>query len=173
MKQRITTLLVALATACEPSRDDQHTPAPMVQDTAVQDTLATGPKACALVSSAEVAAVTGVAYKAGMTTHDYGGSSQCRFDHDDGSQGIMFTLHTHGDIENYRRVPGSEEIAKLGAAAVWNEGTDQLAVRVGDIVFSISFLTTPARRQAAVRIAEQIILKLNSRPAAPNGTFRE
>lgn len=106
--------------------------------------------------------MTSVAFQAGVTAHDYGGSSQCRFDHEDGTQGVMFTFHAHGDIENYRKVPGSEEVAKLGAAAVWNEGTDQLAVQVGDAVFSISFLTTPARRQSAVQIAEQIIVKLRA-----------
>lgn len=166
MKRRLTILLALVATACEASPDERPAVAPAAQGTAarstVQETAALGPKACALLSADEVAAVTDVAFEAGVVAHDYAGSSQCRFDHHDGTQGIMFTVHTHGDIENYRKVPGSEEVAGLGQAAVWNEGTDQLAVRVGDVVFSISFLTTPSRRQWAVRIAEQIVLKLKS-----------
>jgi hypothetical protein len=162
MKSRVTILFVLLAGACEAARDERPAAAPGTPDTlsAVQDTTAQGPKACELLSSDAIAAVTNAAFKEGVTAHDYAGSSQCRFDHEDGTQGIMFTLHRRGDIENYRKVPGSEAVAGLGDAAVWNQGTHQLAVRVGDAVFSISFLTTTPRQRWAVQIAEQIIVNL-------------
>ncbi|MGQ0561661.1 MAG: hypothetical protein ACT443_07290 [Gemmatimonadota bacterium] len=118
----------------------------------------TGVKACDLVTVDEIRAATGLELKPGITTSDYMGVSQCRFDRPDGSRtGLMIALHGQGDIENYRRVPGSSEVAALGTAAVWNAQTNQLAVRSGDAVFSISFLFSPARQAWAEQLARDAL----------------
>ena len=122
---------------------------------------AQGPKACDLMSVDDARRITGVELKRGETTTDYMGSSQCRFDRADGSRtGIMIALHTTGDIENYRRVPGSTEVTGLADAAVWNAQTSQLAVLSGKAVFSISFLFTPAQRAWAVDLARAALPRL-------------
>jgi hypothetical protein len=124
---------------------------------------AQGAKACDLMTVDDARRITGVELQAGVTTNDYMGSSQCRFDRSDGSRtGIMIALHTHGEIENYRKVPGSTEVDGLGDAAVWNPQTSQLAVRSGDGVFSISFLFTPAQRAWAIELARAALPKLEA-----------
>lgn len=124
------------------------------------DSVASGQKACALLTADDVTAVTGITHVAGVATHDYGGSTQCRYDRSDRTQGIMFTTHAQGDIENYRRVPGSLHVDKIGDAAVWNDGTAQLAVKNGGGVFSISFLTPPSNLQTAVDLARRALTRM-------------
>jgi hypothetical protein len=125
------------------------------------DSTWTGPKACELVATADIKRVTAVEVKAGVTTNDYAGDSQCRFDRVSvDSAYVMVTLHAHGNIEPYRKVPGSVEVSRVGDDAIWSETNGQLALRHGDAVFSISFLSSPARKQWAVELARVALAKL-------------
>src|SRR5688500_1585049 len=64
------------------------------------DSLSTGPKACDLLTNAEIASVTKVDVVAGKTVNDYMGVSQCRFDRANGTQTVMVSLHAHGALGN-------------------------------------------------------------------------
>jgi hypothetical protein len=159
-------LALALVTACD---DGARKASVAAADSAVSGEAAPpvesvpGVKACDLMTAEDARRITAVELQTGVTTNDYMGSSQCRFDRADGSRtGIMISLHTHGDIENYRKVPGSTQVDGLGDAAVWNPQTNQLAVRSGDAVFSISFLFAPAQRAWAVELARAALPKLEA-----------
>jgi hypothetical protein len=100
--------------------------------------------------------------RAGVVTNDYAGDSQCRFDlMADGKPGVMVTLHAHGNIEPYRKVPDAIEISGIGDPGVWSETNAQLAVRHGDAVFSISFLSRPAKQSWALELARVALQKLS------------
>jgi diadenosine tetraphosphate (Ap4A) HIT family hydrolase len=128
--------------------------------TATVEAPARGPKACDLLTTADIASVTEVDVVAGKTVNDYMGVSQCRFDRADSTQAIMVSLHEKGDIENYSKVPGATTVANIGDAAVWNPQTNQLAFKRGDAVASISFLFTPAEPAWARSLARLAVPRL-------------
>jgi len=124
---------------------------------------ATGVKACELLSVDDVTRITGVAFEAGVTTNDYAGDSQCRYGRPGKpEEGLMVTLHAHGDLAPYRGVPNSVAVDGLGDAAVWHDGNRQLAFSNGDAVISISFLAPPAKKQWAVQLARIALNKLKA-----------
>lgn len=105
--------------------------------------------------------VTGIAFEKGVTTNDYAGDSQCRFDRPGSTEsGVMVSLHAHGKLKPYQSVPGSSIVAGLGDSAVWHAGNAQIAVAHGDAVFSISFLKPPAKKQWAVHLARSALSRL-------------
>ena len=166
MRVAICCTVLVVMTACD---DGARKDSVAAADSAVSGEVAPpvesvqGVKACDLMTVEDARRVTNIELRAGVMTNDYMGSSQCRFDRVDGSRtGIMISLHAHGDIENYRKVPGSTEVDGVGAAAVWNAQTNQLAVRAGDAVFSISFLFTPAQRSWAIELARAALPKLEA-----------
>jgi hypothetical protein len=126
------------------------------------DSQASGPKACDLLTNADIASITQVDVVAGKTVNDYMGVSQCRFDRADSTQAVMLSLHEHGDIENYTKVPGATSVANIGDAAVWNSQTQQLAFKRGDAVASVSFLFTPADPAWAQRLARLAVPRLQT-----------
>lgn len=128
-------------------------------DTAVIEAADTRPKACDIVSAADIASVTNVKVGPGVTTNDYMGVSQCRFDADT-TRALMVSLHHTGNIENYRSVPGATAVEGIGDVAVWNQKTGQLAFRQGAAVVSISFLDAPADPQWALALARIAVAKL-------------
>lgn len=139
-------LAVLLVAACEQSQRAAAAPA---ADSAAGESPAAemahaGPRACDLLTAQDIAAVTKIEVSPGITTNDYMDVSQCRFDRVDGTQAVMVSLHRHGDIENYRKVPGAAAAEGVGDAAVWNAQIGQFAVRQGEAVTSISFLFSPA-----------------------------
>lgn len=163
MRNTLPCLLLVLACA-----DRVPEPASGQADTAVaaapaEVTDSGGVKACDLMTVDAARRITGIELAAGVTTNDYMGSSQCRFDRADGSRtGIMIALHRAGDIENYRKVPGSTEVTAVGDAAIWNPQTNQLAVKSDSAVFSISFLFSPAQRAWAIDIARAALPHLET-----------
>ena len=136
-----------------------------VRETA-QDTLPAvpayvGPKACELLSADDLKQITGADFKPGVVEHDYAGDSQCRFDRAaNDSVGVMVSLHAEGRLAPYSRVPGSVAVQGVGDSAVWNAGVRQLAVTHGPAVFSVSFLSEPARRAWAEDLARRAHGKL-------------
>ena len=126
------------------------------------DTASSGPKACDLLTNTDIASVTRVDVVAGKTVNDYMGVSQCRFDRADSTQVVMVSLHEHGDIGNYTKVPGATSVAGIGDAAVWNPQTNQLAFKRGDAVASISFLSAPAERAWAQSLARLALPRLET-----------
>jgi hypothetical protein len=133
-----------------------HTP-----DRAAADTAAHGPRACDLLTGADFARVTGVPFEPGTTVNDYMGSSQCRLRRPGApSSGAMVALHLHGDLDNYRNVPGSLVVGALGDGAIWNPNTGQLAVKKGDAVFSISLFEPKARRDWQIQLAKLALKRL-------------
>jgi hypothetical protein len=121
-----------------------------------------GPKACDLVSRDDVSHVTATLYNAGVTTTDYRGDSQCKFAPVDTSRAtVMITLHAHGNFEPYRKVPGIVQVGGLGDEAVWNSQANQLGVRLGETIFSVSILTGQPRKEWAKRLARIAYRKLN------------
>jgi hypothetical protein len=126
------------------------------------DTSSSGPKACDLLTSAEITSVTRVDVVAGKTVNDYMGVSQCRFDRADSTQIVMVSLHEHGEIGNYTKVPGATNVAGIGDAAVWNPQTSQLAFQRGDAVASISFLSPSADVAWARSLARLAVPRLEA-----------
>lgn len=148
-------LLIAGCSDAEKALQDSATPA----DTVIVEAADTRPKACQIITAADVAAVTKVKVGDGVTTNDYMGVSQCRFDADT-VQALMVSVHHEGNIENYRSVPGASEIDGIGDAAVWNQQTGQLAFRQGAAVVSISFLAVPPDPQWARGLARTASARL-------------
>jgi hypothetical protein len=148
-------LLLAGCSDADNAAQDSAPPA----DTAVVEAADTRPKACQIITATDVASVTKVKVGEGVTTNDYMGVSQCRFDADT-TQALMVSLHHEGNIENYRSVPGASEVDGIGDVAIWNQNTGQLAFRQGTAVVSISFLATPADPQWARALARTASAKL-------------
>lgn len=121
----------------------------------------TGIKACGLLAPDDIERVTGTAMQNGEITNDYAGDSQCRFKAAKDSGIVMVTLHKHGAIEPYRHAPNSEDVTGLGDAAAWSPGVSQLAVARGDAVFSISFMSMPAKQAWAKQLARTALGKLD------------
>ena len=157
---KLAILAVALATACGSAPDAESQATPDTAAAPAAQTVSSGPKACDLVSAEDVRRSSGVEVRPGITTHDYGGASQCRFDTATGEAFLIVTLHTEGRIDPYQKVPGSVAVDDLGDSAVWSESNAQLAVRNGTSVFSISFLKTPAQKQWATKLAAGALAKL-------------
>ena len=154
-------VIVALVVACGRAPDAEQSATVDTTTAAVADSSWSGPKACELVSAADIKRITGVDVKAGITTNDYAGDSQCRFDRSTGADPlVMVTLHAHGNIEPYRRVPGSVAVSGIGDGAVWSDTNSQLAVRLGEAVFSFSFLSPPAKKQWGSELATLALVKL-------------
>lgn len=153
------TLWVALLiTGCSDAEKAAPGSAPLV-DTAVVGAADTRPKACEIITAGDIRSVTKVAVVAGVTTNDYMGVSQCRFDADT-AQVLMVSVHHEGNIENYQRVPGATQVDDIGDVAVWNQKTGQLAFRQGAAVVSISFLAVPPDPQWARALARIAATKL-------------
>ena len=112
-----------------------------------------GVKACDLATAESLTSIVGQEFRAGRTTNDYMGVSQCKWDRVSGDGDVTVSLHLEGNFENYARVPGATTVSGLGDEAVWNAGTRQLAVRSGAAVMSVSFLFEPAEREWAEAIA--------------------
>jgi hypothetical protein len=150
MKYRYACLALAVA-ACGKAQEDQLPPGP---DTAVVAAPYTGLKACELISANEINRIAGLSVDTGFVTSDYSADSQCQFDKKGTTDGqVIVTMHGHGNIEPYRKVPGSTEVTGIGDAAVWNEGNAQLAVRHRESVFSVSFLSRPAKKRWVIALA--------------------
>lgn len=121
-----------------------------------------GPRACDLLTVEEIEHATSLDLDGGVTVSDYMGVSQCQWQRAGGGAdgGVMVSLHEHGEILNYQKVPGSEMIGGLGDGAVWNPQTNQLAVKRGEAVVSISFMFSPAEQAWATSLARSAIAKL-------------
>ena len=120
----------------------------------------TGPKACDLLSNDAVTQATGKKYQSGTVESDYAYDSQCKFAPTAATDSaVLVTLHAHGDFEPYKHVPNSTPISGLGDAALWNDKNNQLAVRKGAAVFSISFMGH-TKQQTAVKLGHAALEKL-------------
>jgi diadenosine tetraphosphate (Ap4A) HIT family hydrolase len=167
-KRRLAGALMALAIlvvqACggEPRPAEEPAIGADTAATAASEVIASGPKACDLLTNADIASVTKIDVVAGKTVNDYMGVSQCRFDRADSTQVVMVSLHEKGDIGNYTKVPGAESVTGIGDAAVWNPQTNQLAFRRGEAVASISFLSTPAKSAWARSLARLAVPRVEA-----------
>ncbi len=111
-------------------------------------------QACQLVPLAEVAAITGLELKLGEKTADYLGYSRCQWDPTAGKPtGILLVTNESGQFSDYSNVPGATPVQGLGLEAVWNPRVRQLAVRREKGTLSVSFLSDPAQRPWAEKIA--------------------
>jgi hypothetical protein len=159
--------------ACS-SGDEQPAPeaAPDASTSAeVTPVTSSGVKACDVISTEDLERIIGIELQPARTTNDYLGVSQCRWDRATGSEGgVSIALHEHGDIENYRRVPGSSPVAGVGDEAVWNANTNQLGFRKGEAVLSISFLFSPSRLEWARDIARLALMRVGD--SVPPGERR-
>lgn len=156
---------VALALACSEAdapRAAVHADSTAVGSGAAVDSSAI--KACDVVTEAELERIVGRELAPARTTNDYAGDSQCRWDlPGDAQRGVSISIHEHGDLENYRRVPGSEAAAGLGDAAVWNATYGQLALLDGERVLSVGLLYDDPQRAHAEEIARAALATLRVR----------
>lgn len=154
---RTTILLALLLCACNSSKPPAQT---AQQDTTPAAPAYTGPKACDLLSSDVVREVTGSDYKPGTVESDYGFDSQCKFEPADTTNGaVLVTLHAKGEFEPYKHVPNSFAVQNLGDDAIWNVTNNQLAIKKGEAVFSISFMKN-AKQETAVKLGRSALEKL-------------
>jgi hypothetical protein len=114
------------------------------------------------LTSAEITSATKVEALQGVVANDYMGVSQCRFDRPDGTQAVMVSVHQHGDIANYTKVPGASVVAGVGDAAVWNAETNQFAFKRGAAVASISFLFSPAKAEWGKTLAGAALKRMDA-----------
>ena len=118
-------------------------------------------KACDLVSEAELERILAVDLEPGTLVNDYAGVSQCRwYLPGDRQRGVSISLYERGDLENYRRVPGSIGAPGVGDAAVWNAGVGQLAVTRGERLVSVGLLIAEPQREDAELIARAALSRL-------------
>jgi hypothetical protein len=128
-----------------------------------------GPKACDVVSTADLARITGLELEQGVLTNDYGGVSQCRWKRAGGTDnGVTVSVREQGDMGIYTSVPGATAVQGIGDEAVWNPNTHQLAFRVGSRIASMTFLFDEGREQWAREIAGIIHRALAAAPAPTN-----
>jgi len=129
---------------------------------------ATAPDPCALISTDDLRRITGFAAKEGETTGDEKSAHRCTW-HEGGEAGagvITITIH----VENLdrlmgqlRNIPMSEPLSGLGDEAYWNNALNQLTMRSGARVITISFNSSGGatdHRNAAIEIAKLILPKL-------------
>jgi hypothetical protein len=122
-----------------------------VADTVAQ---AGGPKACDVVTTAELERITGLELEEGQLTNDYGGVSQCRWSRAGGSDnGVTVSVREQGDMTIYTSVPGAVTVRGMGDEAVWNPISHQLAFRIGPRIASLTFLYDEGRESQARDIA--------------------
>jgi hypothetical protein len=158
---------VVVLWACSSASDERPAPeANAARDSSTSAEAApaasAGVKACDLVNTPDLERIVGIELQPARTTNDYLGVSQCRWDRATGGEGgISIALHEHGDIENYRKVPGSSPVTGVGDEAVWNADTNQLGFRKDAAVISISFLFSPSRLQWAREIARLALLRVS------------
>ncbi len=157
-------LCISVLSGCErqaPSGRQAVTDTATAADTAGAANSYRGPKACELVSADDVRQVTGASYNAGITTTDYMYDSQCKLTPADTTKpAVVVTLHAQGNMEPYRRMPGITKVAGMGDEAIWIPQANQLAVRVGQKIFSVSILTEPLHRDWATGLARVALTKL-------------
>ena len=155
---------ICLFAACQsrPADDDASAGDSAAVTTAAADSsVASGPKACDLVSAAELSRVTALELEEGRLTNDYGGVSQCRWSRAGGTDnGVAISLREQGDMAIYTSVPGSAPVQGLGDEAVWNQTTKQLAVRSGQRIASVTFLYPEGREQQARDIVIILLSKI-------------
>jgi hypothetical protein len=118
-------------------------------------------QACRLITLAEVSAITGLELKLGEKTDDYMDYSRCQWDPTSGKPtGIVLVANESGRFEDYSTVPGATPVKGLGLEAVWNPRVRQLAVRRAKGTLSVSFLSEPADRSWAEKIARTALGRL-------------
>src|SRR5688572_17204992 len=136
-------LTLSLVTACGGGASDESA-GESADSAAVADSAraaGSAMTACDLASAAELSRIIGIALQEGTLASDYLGVSQCRWKREAGTDdGVAITHRGQGDMGNYTSVPGSRPAAGIGDEAVWNPDTDQMAVRKGTTITSISFL---------------------------------
>ena len=159
-RRRAASLLCLLVVACADAADpDARVAADSAPPAVVDDAAAAAPdsaalKACDLASESELEDILGLELEPARTTNDYAGVSQCRWDlPGDAQRGVSISFYERGEIEKYRRVPGSANVPGLGDAAVWNPDVGQLAVLRGARLVSVGLLVERPQRGDAERIA--------------------
>lgn len=157
-------LCISVLSGCErraPSNQQAANDSAAVADTTGAANSYRGPKACALLSADDVRQVTGASYNAGITTTDYVNDSQCKITPADTTKpAVVVTLHAQGNMEPYRRMPGITKVAGMGDEAIWIPQANQLAVRLGQKIFSVSILAEPSHRDWATGLARVALAKL-------------
>ncbi|HEX6589986.1 MAG TPA: hypothetical protein VF039_13360 [Longimicrobiales bacterium] len=162
MRRPLAALAVAtLVAACDTAPDSAAIPA----DTVTTDTggaqAAAGPKACDLVSNAELEEILGVDLDGGRTTNDYAGDSKCQWDlAGDAPHGVSLSLRVLDDLQIYRDVPGGINAPNVGEEAIWNPTYGQLAVLQRGRVVSIALLIDEPQREDAEAIARLALERL-------------
>jgi hypothetical protein len=164
-------LVFGLAAAAMACGSDAANEAARVDDSAVvavPDSASSGIKACEVVSTGDLARITGLQLEEGRLTNDYGGVSQCRWSRAGGTDnGVSVSVREQGDMEIYTSVPGAVPVRGLGDDAVWNPISHQMAVRVGPRIGSVTFLYDDGRESQAREIAAIIQRALAPAPAGP------
>ena len=151
-------LLVVLASACGES--DPATEG-VARDSVVAAHADAGPKACDVVSVAELEQALGLELGPGRMANDYAGDSKCEWDlPGDPQRGVRLSLRRLESLDIYRDVPGGINAPNVGEEAIWNAEYGQLAVRQGDRVVSLSLLVPEPQREVAEEIVRLALERL-------------
>jgi hypothetical protein len=161
-------LLFGLAATAAACGSDAASEAERVEDSAavpVRDSASSGSRACDVVSTADLARITGLQLEEGRLTNDYGGVSQCRWNRSGGTDnGVSVSVREQGDMTIYTSVPGAVPVRGLGDEAVWNPISHQMALRVGPRIGSVTFLYDDGSESQAREIATIIQRALATSP---------
>lgn len=164
MTARIAALVMAAALlgACDAPERPADAPGADAADSAATATAAdAGPKACDLVSHAELEQALALELAAGRMTNDYAGDSKCEWNlPGDPQRGVRLSLRRLDNLDIYRNVPGGINAPNIGEEAIWNAGVGQLAVRQGDRVVSLALLVPDPQREVAEEIVRLALDRL-------------
>lgn len=145
-------LLLACADAAPPERGSSADTAAAAVPSDSGDSAALS--ACDLIGEAELEEILALELEPGTLVNDYAGVSQCRwYLPGDRQRGVSISLYERGDLENYRRVPGSIGAPSVGDEAIWNASVGQLAVLEGERLVSVGLLVASPQRSHAEQIA--------------------
>lgn len=124
------------------------------------------PKACELITEAELEKITGHAFKSGISTAHSDFVSQCGWDQKNSSEGgIGLTLHANGKeaLKNSKAVKAMKltPAAGIGDEAYWIGITPaNLMVRKGERTLQIDINFSPAEKKMTEEIAKVVLAKL-------------
>jgi hypothetical protein len=170
-------LALASLSACGPSAADREAAAAdsaaAAAEVARRDSIAleAGLDACELVTTADLARISGLDLREGQLLGNFQGVSQCRWDQvgvEASNSGYSISLRQPGDMGIYSSVQGATPVAGLGDEAYWNPNTHQMALRVGTRVASLAVLIENAARDRWTReAADLVVAKLKATPETP------
>ena len=112
--------------------------------------------ACALLSTAELKSITGLAFKPGAST----GPSSCRWAAAKGAGELTLRVYGAGLEQQWHDLAGDAGVPGLGEKAAWSEGSRRLVFVKGGRLVSLAAGREGVTRPQAVELARRVAARL-------------